>query len=417
VTVLSPALAALRDSRFRLLASAQVAFVTGEQVLAVAVAVSVLERGGDAGAVGLVLAAKGLASVSLLLVGGVWSDRLPRRRTLIVMLAVDAVAASVPALTVGHGGSVWLLAAVLFTVGAAESFIRPAFNAILKGALAEDQRVSGLALVNIATRIGVIAGPVTGTILAAGGAVLPFVFAGAAFGGGAVMFRWVREPPWTPVRRRSLVSEASTGLAQAWSRPWLRALLVFSPISLIFVIAPSQVLLPVLSRDTFGSYAVYGIALSLYGVGGLIGNAAMLTWRPRRPGAVAMWSMSLYALVPLAMLTAPPVWVLLACFVAAGFGVETYALLWNVATYREIPDHLLGRTTSLIWLSTFGVMPLGQALTGPLTDLLGDDAVLLVAAALAAAVPPSLLLVDGMVQMRGSRPRTDRNVRHGDRNV
>lgn len=395
--------AALRDPRFRVLALAQTGFVTAEQVLTVAVTVSVLEGGGNVTEVGFVLAVKGIASVSLLLVGGVWSDRLSRRRTLITMLAVDAVAAVVPVLIVGHDRAIWLLAAALFVVGAAESFIRPAFNAILKGTLTEERRVSGVAMMNMCTRLGVVAGPATGTLLVAGDAALPFVVAGVLFGFGAVIFRRMCEPPWTPVRQRSLLSAASMGVAEAWSKPWLKALLLFSPVSLMFVIAPSQVLLPLLSRDRFGSYAVYGTALTLYGIGGLVSNVTMLTWRPQRPGVVAMCAMSLYALVPLALLAAPSVLVLLGCYLVAGFGVETYALLWDVAMYQEIPDHLIGRITSLAWLSTFGVMPIGQALTGPMTNLLGNDIVLLVAAGLVAVIPPCLLLVKGMVPMQSTR--------------
>ncbi|WP_433509699.1 MFS transporter [Nonomuraea sp. CA-143628] len=399
-------LAVLRNPAFRLLASAQLGFVLGEQVLAIAVTVSVLNAGGDASAVGSVLAAKGIASLCLLLVGGVWSDRLPRRRILMIMLAVDAVAAVVPVFVLGQRPSAWLLAAVLFAVGAAESFIRPAFNAMLAGTLTEDQRVSGRALVNICTRLGVIAGPVVGTQLASGGELLPFVLAGVVFAGGAAVFRRVPEPPWTPVRRRSLLGEALLGFAEAGRRPWLSALLLFSPVSLMFVIAPSQVLLPLMSRETFGSYAAYGTALAFYGAGGLISSVTMMVWQPRRPGVVAMWSMSLYALVPLALLFAPSVWVLFCCYLVAGFGVETYALTWDVAMYREVPDHLIGRITSLAWLSTFGLMPFGQALTGPLTNLMGDHAVLLCAAGLVLVIPPCLLLVRGMAEMRGTRTPT-----------
>jgi MFS family permease len=397
------ATAALRDRRFRWLAAAQVGFVTGEQILVVAVTVSVLDLGGDASAVGFVLAVKGIASVSLLLVGGVWSDRLSRRRTLITMLAVDALAAVIPILVLLRHPSIWPLAVALFVVGAAESFIRPAFNAMLKCTLVDDNRVSGIALMNMCTRLGVIAGPATGTLLATGRGFLAFVVAGVMFSWGALVFRRVREPPWTPVRQRSLLAEASMGFTEAWSRPWLRALLLFSPVSLVLVIGPSQVLLPVMSRDEFGSYAVYGVALTLYGVGGLISNVTMLAWRPRRPGVVAMSSMSLYALVPLALLYAPSVWVLLGCYAVAGFGVETYALIWDVSMYREIPDHLIGRVTSLAWLSTFGVMPFGQAMTGPMTNLVGSDTVLLLAAVLVAVIPPCLLLVQGMAQLRGTR--------------
>ncbi|MEV4220486.1 MFS transporter [Nonomuraea sp. NPDC049725] len=392
----------MRSPAFRLIALAQLGFVVGEQVLAVAVTVSVLGAGGDASAVGVVLAAKGVASLCLLLVGGVWSDRLPRRRILAVMLAVDAVAAGVPLLVTG---SVWP-AAVMFVIGAAEAFVRPAFNAILAGALEEDQRVSGRALVNICTRVGVITGPVAGTLLAGANMALAFVLAVVAFAASALAFRWVAEPPWTPVARRSLPKEAVAGLADAGRRPWLAALLLFSPVSLMFVIAPSQVLLPVLSRDAFGSFTAYGTALACYGAGGLISSVTMMAWRPRRPGVVAMCAMASYALVPLGLLYAPAVWVLFCCYLVAGFGVETYALCWDVAMYREVPGHLIGRTTSLAWLSTFGLMPFGQALTGPLTDLAGTGAVLLTAAGLVLVIPPCLLLVPGMSHLRGtSTPR------------
>ncbi|WP_157246679.1 MFS transporter [Nonomuraea typhae] len=400
-------LTALRNPAFRLIALAHIGFVLGEQVLAVAVTVSVLGSGGDAAAVGVVLAAKGIASLLLLLAGGVWSDRLPRRRILTLMLAVDAVAASVPIVVAGPGAAVWLPAAVLFAAGAAEAFIRPAFNAILSSSLDETQLVSGRALINVCTRLGVIAGPVAGTLLAGGSTILAFAPAALAFAAAALAFRRVAEPYRTPDARRSLLTEAKAGFSDAARRPWLTALLLFSPVSLMFVIAPGQVLLPVLSRDTFGSYTAYGTALACYGAGGLISSATMMAWRPRRPGVVAMCSMSLYAVVPLGLLYAPSVWALFCCYLVAGFGVETYALCWDVAMYREVPDRLIGRVTSLAWLSTFGLMPFGQALTGPLTNLAGDRAVLLGAAGLVLVIPPCLLLVPGMTHLRGSRRDRD----------
>ncbi|WP_049565255.1 MFS transporter [Nonomuraea sp. SBT364] len=413
-------LTALRSPAFRLIAPAQLGFVMGEQVLAVAVTVSVLSSGGDAAAVGVVLAAKGIASLCLLLIGGVWSDRLSRRHILTIMLAVNAVAAGTPIVVAGRDSRVWLLAGVLFVIGAAEAFIRPAFNAILSSTLDEDQRVSGRALINICTRMGVIVGPVLGTLLAGGSERLTFALAALMFAGSALTFRRVAEPSRTPFARRSLLREAMAGVADAGRRPWLAALLLFSPVSLMFVIAPTQVLLPVLSRDTFGSYTAYGTALACYGIGGLISSVTMMAWRPRRPGVVAMCSMALYALVPLGLVHAPSIWVLFCCYVVAGFGVETYALCWDVAMYREVPDQLIGRVSSLAWLSTFGLMPFGQALTGPLTALTGNQAVLMSAAGLVLVIPPCLLLVPGMTRLRGTRtPRRSRRpgLVGGDRNL
>ena len=395
---LSIDLAALRCPGFRLLGLGQVGSVAAEQILTVAITVSVLDAGGDASAVGLVLATRGLASVGFLLAGGVWADRLSRRRVLMAAYLVAALSAGVLVL-VPTRPPLWSLASVIFVAGAADAFIRPAFNAILRSVLADDQRVSGMALLGICVRAGVIAGPALAVALLADGSPrLAFGVTATLFVSAAVVFWRVREPPWTPARGRSMLADVATGFADARRRPWLLALLLFSPISLLFVIAPSQVLLPLVSRDRFGSDAVFGTALACFGAGGLIGSLAALGWRPRSPGTVAMWSMTLYALVPLALLSAPSRWVLFGSYLVAGFGVQTYALRWDVAMQREIPDHLIGRITALAWLSSFGLMPFGLALTGPLADLVGTTAVLLLAAGLALVVPPCLLLVDGMTR-------------------
>lgn len=195
-----------------------------------------------------------------------------------------------------------------------------------------------------------------------------------------------------------MVADVVVGFAEARRRPWLIALLLFSPISLMFVIAPTQVLLPIVSRDAFGSFAVFGTALACYGAGGLVASLAAMAWRPRLPGTVAMCAMTLFSLVPLALLYAPSSWILFGSYLIAGAGVETYALHWDVALQREIPVHLIGRITSLAWLSSFGLMPLGQALTGPLTNLVGTTVVLMLAAGLVLVVPPCLLLVKGMTR-------------------
>ncbi|MGW2150025.1 hypothetical protein ACWCOT_37370 [Nonomuraea bangladeshensis] len=143
--------------------------------------------------------------------------------------------------------------------------------------------------------------------------------------------------------RRSLLKEAIAGFADAGRRPWLTALLLFSPVSLMFVIAPSQVLLPVLSRDTFGSYTAYGTALACYGAGGLISSVTMMAWRPRRPGVVAVCAMALYALVPLGLDRAGNGAVLLA---AAGLVLVIPPGLLLVAGMPHLRGTRTPRTTS-----------------------------------------------------------------------
>jgi MFS family permease len=64
---------------FRNLFVAQVVSVFGDGLVPVALAIAVLEETGSPTSLGLVVACRAVAMVLLVLAGGVWADRLPRR--------------------------------------------------------------------------------------------------------------------------------------------------------------------------------------------------------------------------------------------------------------------------------------------------------------------------------------------------
>src|SRR5271167_631788 len=102
---MSSHLRVLRHRDFRYLFLGQSASAVGDQVVFVALALYITGRTGSATDLGLVLAAGSLPLIALLLFGGVWADRLPRHR---IMIVVDLVRA------VLHG----TLAALILTGGA-----------------------------------------------------------------------------------------------------------------------------------------------------------------------------------------------------------------------------------------------------------------------------------------------------------
>ncbi len=71
------ALSPLRSSRFRLLFFGQTVSAAGDRLVPVALAFGVLELTGSVTDLGLVLAATELPNVLLVLLAGVWADRLP----------------------------------------------------------------------------------------------------------------------------------------------------------------------------------------------------------------------------------------------------------------------------------------------------------------------------------------------------
>ena len=105
----------LRVRDFRWLWTAQTISTVGDQVFPIAATVTVLNGGGSAADLGLVLGARWLAIVLFSLIGGVWADRLPRR---LVMMAADlfraAVIGCLALLT--FTPPVWALALLVFLV-------------------------------------------------------------------------------------------------------------------------------------------------------------------------------------------------------------------------------------------------------------------------------------------------------------
>src|SRR5687768_672269 len=87
-------LGALQERQFRRLWLGQTTSALGDSLVYVALPFAVIQIGGGAAELGLVLAAFTLARTGFIVVGGVWADRLPRQ---LVMLTCDVVRAAVNA--------------------------------------------------------------------------------------------------------------------------------------------------------------------------------------------------------------------------------------------------------------------------------------------------------------------------------
>src|ERR1700716_1712990 len=79
-------LALFKERNFRWFFIGQAASLLGDGMIGVALAFAVLDQTGSPADLGFVLAARSIPMVAVLLIGGVFADRLPRRH---VMVAAD----------------------------------------------------------------------------------------------------------------------------------------------------------------------------------------------------------------------------------------------------------------------------------------------------------------------------------------
>jgi MFS family permease len=116
---LAAALPALKIRPLRLLLAGQAVSFVGDALFPVALAFAVLdELDGTPGQLGLVLAAQALPLAVLVLAAGVWADRLPRQRLMLVSdfgrMVVQAVVA---ALLLSGSAELWMLVALVALYG------------------------------------------------------------------------------------------------------------------------------------------------------------------------------------------------------------------------------------------------------------------------------------------------------------
>lgn len=395
-------LAPLRASRdFRWLFSGQVVSAIGDQLFPIAVAVLVLDNGGSAGDLGLVLAARFAALVLFALLGGVWADRLPRVRVLIGADAMRLVAVLGLLAAASTTPPVPVLAALTFFVGAGEAFFRPAYGALLPTVLPPEQLAAGNALSSASSQLAVVIGPAIGGLLVAFADVQwLFVLDACTFAISLLTLLRVREPGHVPAPRKRVLREMGEGVSAVRERPWIGAILVMATVQLLLVVAPCMVLLPIAVRETTGSTGDFGYVLAVGAVGNLLGALAAGRWRPRLAGLWATLGILLYVAEPLALLLDASVPVLAAAWFVAGLGLGPFIVYWETAMQADVPRELLARVIALDWTCSLALLPLGLALTGPLVDVVGDEPVLVVAIVVLVVSTLLPLLVPGVKEYR-----------------
>jgi hypothetical protein len=150
--------------------------------------------------------------------------------------------------------------------------------------------------------------------------------------------------------------------------------------------SPMDVLIPLLVRNVLHQGpAAYGAAFAALGVGGLAAAAVAARFgAPRRRMSMiwAVWAGASFALAGVGV--APDVFVVAACGAVTFFGLVYGNLLWAALMQAVVPAGMLGRVSSVDWLFSICLSPLGLLFAGVLAGPLGVRQTILLGAGLSA---------------------------------
>jgi MFS family permease len=385
----------LRHSNFRNLFLGQAASTIGDRIVFVALALYVTDIGSPSD-VGLVLAANALPLVALVLVGGVWADRLSRTR---VMISTDlvrfALHALLAALIFTGAVEIWHIVVIEALFGTAEAFFKPALTGLVPQTVPEEEIQPARAATAALETVAEFLGPALATALVLGlGAGWAFALDAMTFLVSAAFLARIRaRDRGERVAAQSVLVDMREGWAAVRARPWVWSIVLVFSIALLLSFAPWTTLGPTVAEEGYDSTGVYGVLAAVLGAGTILGALIGFRWRPLYPMRTGMFLALAWPAATLAFALVLPIGLVVAVFFAAGVGIALFDIWWHTALAERVPPHLLSRVSAYDWMGSLALLPLGYLIAGPLGEALGGREVLTAGAAVSIAVLASALLV------------------------
>ncbi|MEV4534882.1 MFS transporter [Asanoa sp. NPDC049518] len=360
--------------------------LAGGAMTPVALAFAVLDASGRPGHLGIVLACQLVPHLTLLLVGGVVADRLPRRAVLVAAnLGAGLTQGAIALVLITGSYRLWLVAGLALLAGAWEAFTSPALRGIVPELVGPDQLQRANSLLSATRSAVLIVGPTVAglVVVAAGGGWAIAVDAVSFVAAAAFLARLPRVAPATAARA-GLLHDIRDGWRAFAAIPWVWPVaLAYAVINLVNV-GPWQILGPALTQQRSGE-AAWGVVLSVRAVGLLVMSVVMYKLAPRRPLRFGRLAGALGACSLIALgLGLHPVG-LAACAFLGGVGFAASGITWESAVQQHVPSAQLGRVSSIDDLLSFAAIPAGQLLVGPAAALWGGARVALVCGVVFAA--------------------------------
>lgn len=396
----------LNERQFRLLFAGRTVSFLGNAIAPIALAFAVLDLTGSKSDLGFVLAARALPQVLFLLVGGIWADRLPRHHVMVASnLLSGASQGALAALLLTGSARLWMLVALAAANGVSSAFFFPASTGIVPQTVPAAMLQTANALLRLGLNVTFIVGAAIGGVLVAATSPGTAIAVDAVtFCLGALLIGLMRLPPGLRMEGSHFLGELLEGWREFTSRTWLWAIVLQFGVVNAAIVGGQQVLGPTIAKQSLGGPAGWGLVLTSQAAGLVLGGLLQLRLRPRRLLLVATLGVLLQTLVMLALavpLTLPTVCV---CAVLGGIGIETFGVNWDTAMQQEIPGEKLSRVSSYDALGSFVLIPLGLAVAGPVSTVLGTSTTLYAVAALNVGAALAVLGVRDVRTLRRVQP-------------
>ncbi len=382
-------LRALRSRDFRLYFVGQLVSLTGTWMQQIAMGWLIYRLTDSALALGLLGFANQIPILLFGAVGGVWSDRLDRRRLMMWTQALALAQATLLAVLTWQG---WVTPAVLLALALLMGFINALDMPVRQSLvvhLVDDRRdlPNAIALGSLLMNATRFIGPaLAGFVIAHAGEAVCFAFNAASYLGVLLALGAIRARPAAGTAQPAL-GALREGLAYTFGHANIR-LFLWLVAAASLLITPYVVLMPMYAKAIFaGDARTLGLLVGTAGAGSLLASLYLASRHsidglPRQVSLAARTAglaLALFAVNPHQALA-------YAILMALGFSVVLVAAGSNTLLQTWVRDDLRGRVMATFSMAFLGVAPLGSLAVGNLAHYFGVRPVLLACGVLTIAV-------------------------------
>jgi MFS family permease len=407
--------AALGIRNYRLYWSGQVVSLVGTWMQQVSLPWLVLALGGTPLQLGFVAVLQFGPAMVLAPFGGVFADRIDKRRALMATQVAAACQAFILFLLTATGVvEIWMVLAMALWLGMVNAVDMPLRQALAADLVPRHILPNAIALNSMAFNSARVVGPaIAGVIIAAGASLTGSSTAGVAANlavntltySGVLIGLWRMNPREIrqherPDRHPPVLDSLREGVGYAVRTP-----LVFWSLVLLAGIAAFgfnfQILMPLFATEVLALDADgYGLLFAALGVGSLSGSLTLAFMRQRRAIPLMLVGGTVFAGLLVGLSASRIVWLAAPLVMGAGYFAMLMINTINATVQANVPDALRGRVMSFYVTVFAGSAPLGGLFAGGVAEAWGTPAAFLVGAVLSGLTVAAVAL-----GLRGARAR------------
>ncbi|NYF92230.1 putative MFS family arabinose efflux permease [Edaphobacter lichenicola] len=308
------------------------------------------------------------------LVGGVFADRLDRKKMLLSSQYIQMICAFVLAtLFATHAVKVWHILTLSFVVGVGQSFGGPAYSALLPTLVEPEDLANAISMNSIQFNLARIIGPTLGGLAyTVFGATWCFALNGFSYVAVIISLFVIRAQFVAPKTQMSVLKSMKEGITFIRDREGLTPLVVLAFCTTLFGFSLTG-FLPVIVRTIFHrGPGTYELLLVFSGAGSICG-ALLVAAMEKLKGQGRMAVLALFALGLTTAGFAFSKWLPISCILIflAGMAVMASASLMLSVVQLIVVDSMRGRVMSVYNLAFRAGIPLGALILGKLIPILG----------------------------------------------